>query len=218
MNTVLEMALACARPVFSADLIQGPKRPTEDIRHFSQGVTFLQAGKEEEAVRAFEKALKLNPNDPGSWMGKGLALGLMKRASDSDHAFQKSFDLREDFPDGGRALNATWTVVALAQGLDAILTNDIPIFKEAGYKYIDILEKAEQDGMGQAVEDALVQFKDQLKKRKDKKAFEEVELFVRLMKIKDPLEGWRGLSEEISKVWPKGVSAVEAIREQRGKY
>ena len=26
---------------------------------------------------------------------------------------------------------------------------------------------------------------------------------------------WRRLSEEISAVWPKGVSAVEAIREQR---
>jgi tetratricopeptide (TPR) repeat protein len=215
MTTVLEMALACARPVFSADPIQGPKRPTEDIQHFSEGATFLQSGKEEESVKAFEKALKLNPNDPGSWMGKGLALGLMKRASDSDHAFQKSFDLREDFPDGGRALYATWTVVALAQGLGAMLGNDIRSFEEAGLKYIDILEKAEQDGMGQAVEDALVQFEERLKKPNEKKAFEELEVFIRLMRIKDPFEGWRALGKEVSKRWPKGHSVVKAVREMR---
>ncbi len=30
-------------------------------------------------------------------------------------------------------------------------------------------------------------------------------------------EGWRALTEEISKVWPEGVSAVDAIREQRDR-
>ena len=48
-----------------------------------------------------------------------------------------------------------------------------------------------------------------------KAALEELELMVRLLSIKDPFEGWRELSKEISKVWPKGVSAVDAIREQR---
>jgi prevent-host-death family protein len=32
------------------------------------------------------------------------------------------------------------------------------------------------------------------------------------------LEGHRRLGEEISKVWPKGVSAVDAVREQRREF
>ena len=40
---------------------------------------------------------------------------------------------------------------------------------------------------------------------------------VRLLSIKDPFEGWRELGKELSKVWPKDVSAVDAIREQRDR-
>lgn len=47
---------------------------------------------------------------------------------------------------------------------------------------------------------------------------EELALAHRLLDIEDPFEGWLTLAEEVSKVWPKGVSAVEAIREQRGYY
>ncbi|MBI4236522.1 MAG: hypothetical protein HY688_04115 [Chloroflexi bacterium] len=46
-------------------------------------------------------------------------------------------------------------------------------------------------------------------------AVEEFNTAVRLLAIEDPFEGWQALSEEMTKVWPKGVSAVDAIREQR---
>ncbi|MCH9018249.1 MAG: hypothetical protein IIB89_10885 [Chloroflexi bacterium] len=46
-------------------------------------------------------------------------------------------------------------------------------------------------------------------------ALDELELMVRLLAIEDPFEGWREFTKEISKVWPKDISAVEAIREQR---
>ena len=48
-----------------------------------------------------------------------------------------------------------------------------------------------------------------------KAALDELELMVRLLSIEDPFEGWRELTKEISKVWPKGVSALDAVREQR---
>ena len=48
-----------------------------------------------------------------------------------------------------------------------------------------------------------------------KDAMEELGLMVKLLSIEDPFEGWREFSKEISKVWPEGVSAVEAVREQR---
>jgi hypothetical protein len=40
---------------------------------------------------------------------------------------------------------------------------------------------------------------------------------VRFLSIKDPIDGWRALTQEISKVWPEDVSAVDAIREQRNR-
>ena len=46
---------------------------------------------------------------------------------------------------------------------------------------------------------------------------EELSLMVRLLSITDPFEGWRALTMGISKVWPKGLSAVDAIREQRDR-
>jgi len=46
-------------------------------------------------------------------------------------------------------------------------------------------------------------------------ALEELELMIRLLSIKDPFEGWRALTKELTKVWPTGVSAVDAVREQR---
>ena len=49
----------------------------------------------------------------------------------------------------------------------------------------------------------------------DKEAFKEFQLSVRLLSIRDPFKGWKALSREVSKRWPKNVSAVQAIREQR---
>lgn len=37
----------------------------------------------------------------------------------------------------------------------------------------------------------------------------------RELTVEEWLEGWDRLAEEISAVWPPGVSAVEAVREQR---
>ena len=45
----------------------------------------------------------------------------------------------------------------------------------------------------------------------------ELELMVRLLSIENPFDAWRALTKEISKVWPKDVSAVDAIREQRDR-
>ena len=46
-------------------------------------------------------------------------------------------------------------------------------------------------------------------------ALEELEVMVRLLSVKDPFEGWRALTKELTKVWPAGVSAVDAVREKR---
>ena len=48
-----------------------------------------------------------------------------------------------------------------------------------------------------------------------REVFEELELMVRLLSIKNPFHRWREFTKEISKVWSADVSAVDAIREQR---
>jgi hypothetical protein len=48
-----------------------------------------------------------------------------------------------------------------------------------------------------------------------RRAAEELNTMIRLLSIEDPFEGALALSEELQKSWPEGVSAVDAIREQR---
>ena len=43
----------------------------------------------------------------------------------------------------------------------------------------------------------------------------ELELMVRLLSIKDPFERWETFTNDMSKVWPDNVTAVDAAREQR---
>lgn len=45
--------------------------------------------------------------------------------------------------------------------------------------------------------------------------FDEFRLVARLSSIRDPWEAWETIGKEVSKRWPEGVSAVDAIREQR---
>ena len=69
--------------------------------------------------------------------------------------------------------------------------------------------------MGQVVEDIVARVKAGLKKKKEIKAFEELELFINLMRIKDPFEGWWAIGKALSERWPKGHSVANAVREMR---
>lgn len=42
-----------------------------------------------------------------------------------------------------------------------------------------------------------------------------LELMVRLLSIKDQFERWETFTNDMSKVWPDNVTAVDAAREQR---
>jgi hypothetical protein len=84
-------------------------------------------------------------------------------------------------------------------------------------EYLEVQERARDEGIeGAEVKVALAEDSESvLQELRD--AIEEWELAVRLLSIKDPFEGWRALTKEISKVWPKDASAVDAIREQRAR-
>ena len=87
---------------------------------------------------------------------------LLGRLSEAQPDFQEAFSLREGLPDGGAKLYDAWSTMTLAHGLDAPRSEDFRAFKEVGLMYIDILEKAQQDGMSQIVEDARMECERQL--------------------------------------------------------
>jgi hypothetical protein len=45
--------------------------------------------------------------------------------------------------------------------------------------------------------------------------FDEFEVMFTVLSIEDPFERWKVLARKIGERWPKEVSAVEAIREER---
>jgi len=182
---------------------------------YNKGLALGSLGRYQETLDPYKRALGYKENFPQAWNNLGLALCLLGRLREAQRAFQSAFGLKEGLSDGGTELCRIWSELTLAQGLDALLSQNLRDFEEAGLKYIDILEKAQQDGMGQVVEDALTQFKCELKKKKEQRAFAELETFISLMKIKDPFEGWRAIGKVISERWPKGLDCVQAVREMR---
>ena len=94
------------------------------------------------------------------------------------------------------------------------MNNDSRELQKGVEAYLEVLENSRKEGIPGSI--GVLEAKEPMSKEL-KEALEELELTIRLMSIKDPFEGWRALSTEISKVWPKGLSAVDAIREQRDR-
>ena len=109
---------------------------------------------------------------------------------------------------------ATETSLILMQGIDSIASSDMKKAEERALEFIQLRKEAEKKGMAQAVENAMAEFKAGLTKKKLKQ-LDEFEVMCTLLAIENPFERWKVLGEMISDKWPKGVSAVEAIREQR---
>lgn len=172
-------------------------------------------GQEEKSLIEFDRALSIK-GQPSTWALKGSALVQADRLDEAFEAFEKAHSLREQFgpqkQDHLVILFGGWSIAALLRGLFGILQEDIHEAKKGVDEYIGVLHKAKAENLEFAVLNLAVE---EPVPEDFRAALEELELMVRLLSIKDPFEGWRELTKEISKVWPKGVSAVDAIREQR---
>ena len=198
--------------------VPGLKR--QDVHEFllSKKATLLFAqGRQEEGLKHYDQALSVKET-PSTWAMKGSALLQLERLDEAFDAFQKSYSLKEDFGPQKQAyladLLGTWSITALVRGLFGILEQDVREAEKGAFEYIELLNQARRDGLESmvlnlAVERPVSQDVDD--------ALQELEVMIRLLSIEDPFEGWRELGKEISKVWPKGVSAVDAIREQRDR-
>lgn len=173
----------------------------------------------EEALQSCEEALKVNEESPLIWIAKGTALFALDRPGEAFQAFQQAYLLREHFgpqkQENLKMLLQRWSTAASLWGVLAILQQDSRELQKGVEEYLGVLDKGRAENLGDA---ATVYLKaeepvsDELQE-----VIEEWELAVRLLSIKDPFDGFRALAKEVSKVWPKDVSAVDAIREQRDR-
>ena len=174
-----------------------------------------QEGKLEEALLLYGEALEIEET-PSTWSLKGTAFLQVDRPDDAFDAFRRSYSLRQEFGPQKQGhlenLLGGWSVAALLRGLSGILEQDVREAENGVFEYVELLDKAKQDNLEHMVLNLAVE---QPVPEDLKAGLEELELMVRLLSIKDPFEGWRALTKEISKVWPEDVSAVDAIREQR---
>jgi tetratricopeptide (TPR) repeat protein len=202
-----------------------------------KGYLLSQQGKQEEGLRNYDYALA-TIEKPATWALKGNALLQMDRTDEALQAFQRAYELREYFgpqkQEYLRDLFWAWGTTTYFLGLDAVLEQDSTKLGKWVHQFLDIKERAKSAGLeaipGKVVfrepgsepqgkvsgeaEHTLIVHAHEAELRD---ALEELELAIRLLSIKDPFEGLRALSKEISKYWPEDVSAVDAIREQRDR-
>ena len=101
----------------------------------------------------------------------------------------------------------------MLRGLYGILERNLSEAEQGVEEYIHVSTEAHNEDLA----GSLMPLKLEKTVSKDlNDAMEELILMVKLLSIKDPFDRWREFSKEISSVWPNDVSAVDAIREQRG--
>ena len=203
-----------------------------------KGYLLFQQGKQEDGLRNYDVSLATKET-PSTWALKGTALLQMGRIDEALQAFQEAFDLRDDFgpqkQEYLKDLFSTWGTAMFFLGLDAVLAQDSRELENRVKEFLAIEDKARNEGLAgipggvvfrePAIEELSVSsdYSDRnliietQETPELRDALEELALTIKLLSIKDPFEGFRALSREISKYWPEGLSAVDAIREQRDR-
>ena len=78
----------------------GPNNQTEELSGLwlSKGVTLQQAGRINESLKAFDKAVQIDPRNYDAWMFKGQALDRMGKYNDSASAFENASKAVQSVP------------------------------------------------------------------------------------------------------------------------
>ncbi|MBI4310838.1 MAG: hypothetical protein HY681_03560 [Chloroflexi bacterium] len=117
-------------------------------------------------------------------------------------------------PEALRALYASAATECLKLGISALERLHVQDLESGTMAFITWQERAREDSQITAFKKAVGQFK-KLLTPEQKEVLGDFLMNVRLTCIKDPFERWDAIAEEINKVWPKDLDAVEAIRRQR---
>lgn len=111
-------------------------------------------------------------------------------------------------------LYASAAELCLRLGMSALERRWLPDLETATDAFIKWRARARRDKQTTAFKQGAEEAKSGLPKE-EFEASKEFMVGVRLMSIRDPFKAWKAVGKEISKHWPEGVSAVDAVREQR---
>lgn len=178
------------------------------------GVTLHQMERFEEALDVFDKVKDKWPNDPDVWVYRMAPLTSLGRGQAALESAERAFPLRHKSFDHGQTMYISAGLVSVASGLSALERLSTEDLKSSTTAFITWQERAREDSQVTAFKKAVSQFKGHLT-REQKEVLSDFFMNVRLTCIKDPFERWDAIAEEINKVWPKDLDAVEAIRRQR---
>ena len=165
-----------------------------------------------DALHSFNKALKLHPDSGRMWLYKGLTLVPLQKFEEATDAFEQAYRYPEIGGNNKTALYAGWSDALLFGALQAQLSRDSELVEYWADYWGDVKERGKEDGFDSVMEEILTRIKEKLPE-KELRAF--LKLEKKLRRMEDPLYRLKALRDSISRKWPKGLSSVEAIREDR---
>jgi tetratricopeptide (TPR) repeat protein len=89
-----------------------------EVDWLKEGVAQYELGRLEEALKCFEMAIKLNPNNEETWMGKGLVLGGLGRFEEALLSYDKAIEIDPNNEDAW--FNKGWVLNNLEKTEDQI--------------------------------------------------------------------------------------------------
>jgi len=173
-----------------------------------------ELGRYEEALQALNEALRLSPDYAQGWYNKGVALEKLGRFEEARQAWKQALALKDQLADQGAKVYLNLGALLVVEGLRHVQTRALEEAEETAREFIGLRRRAKDKRMGKVMDEAINEVKAELS-RKELKLFDEFQLMLTILSIEDPTERWKALAEKISEKWPRGLSAVEAIRKER---
>lgn len=87
-------------------LQQGVKRYSLEEVHTGIGNTLNELGRLDEAVKAHEKALQINPRFHKAWVNLGIVYRLQSKFDDAERCYMKALELKPDYAELHASLGA----------------------------------------------------------------------------------------------------------------
>ena len=178
------------------------------------GLYMVQVDQHDEALRTFSEVADRWPDDADVWVFRSPPLVSLGRFQEPVESLEKAFAPRSQWSNSGIwSLCYISALVLLLLGLASIEVRSLPDLETFTKDFIWWGEEARRDNQAGAFEEGSAAAEQFMAEKME--AYEEFMLSVRLGLIEDQFEGWKALVQEIGKVWLEGVSAVDAIKEQR---
>ncbi len=178
------------------------------------GVTLHQMERFAEALDVFDKVKGKWPDDPDVWVYRIPPLVSLEKAQAALESAEWAFPLRHNSSDRGQTLYICAALVSVGFGLSALKRRWLPDLEAATKAFIKWRARARRDKQTAVFKQTVDGYTNALQ-GDERLIFDDFMLSVKLGSIKDPFKRWDAIAEEINKVWPSDLSAVEAIRRQR---